>query len=65
LNPQAEQRHTACMRYISAPQRSQIVWSAGSGRDEDALPVFGAGTGARAVLDEKGESGIGEIIAHA
>jgi hypothetical protein len=30
LNPQAGQRHTACIRYISAPQRSQgILASAG------------------------------------
>jgi len=25
LKPQAGQRHTACIRYISAPQRSQSV----------------------------------------
>ena len=27
LKPQAEQRQTACMRYISAPQRSQSILS--------------------------------------
>lgn len=27
LKPQAEQRHTACMRYISALHRSQSIFS--------------------------------------
>jgi hypothetical protein len=31
LNPQAGQRQTACMRYISAPQRSQSVLSSAAG----------------------------------
>ena len=29
LKPQAGQRQTACMRYISAPQRSQSIFVAG------------------------------------
>jgi len=31
LNPQAGQRHTACIRYIAAPQRSHSVFSSVGG----------------------------------
>jgi protein-L-isoaspartate(D-aspartate) O-methyltransferase len=40
LNPHAEQRQTACMRYISAPHRSQSTLSAPAG-----APTFGGVTG--------------------
>ena len=36
LNPHAGQRHTACMRYISAPHRSQMVLSLAVERDAAA-----------------------------
>jgi len=65
LNPQAEQRQTACMRYISALQRSQITWSARSGTDGEAGAVVGAGSAGRGAVGGNGGSDIGEIIAHA
>jgi hypothetical protein len=41
LNPQAGQRQTACIRYISAPQRSQSVFSSPRA---DAVVVFSGET---------------------
>jgi hypothetical protein len=50
LNPQAGQRHTACMRYISAwPHRSQIIASSDwqSRRLVRVVGVSDAGCGSR------------------
>ena len=38
LKPQAEQRQTACMRYISAPQRSHTILSTVCGGEGSVLP---------------------------
>src|SRR5437868_14723322 len=52
LNPQSGQRQTACMRYISAPQRSHSVLSAlhaGVGPMAEAGRVIGRGRGSSAI----------------
>ena len=60
LNPHSGQRHTACIRYISAlPQRSQIMRSSGSadfGLATNPSAVWGGG--------DDGHSGMGGIIAN-
>jgi hypothetical protein len=43
LNPHAGQRHTACMRYISAPQRSHRVFSIRGGAGEAAAGTASVG----------------------
>jgi hypothetical protein len=40
LNPQAGQRQTACMRYISAPQRSHSILSALDAVASDGEEIF-------------------------
>jgi hypothetical protein len=52
LNPHAGQRHTACMRYISAPQRSHSVFSIRGGAGEAAAGTasVGARTTGRGVV---------------
>ncbi len=60
LNPQAGQRQTACMRYISPPQRSQsvLVSPAGGALSADFRGVIGRATGRGA-----SESAMPEIMA--
>ena len=50
LKPQSGQRQTACIRYISAPQRSQSVLSAGAG--VESLSGVMARTGWRGVSSD-------------
>jgi len=57
LNPQAGQRQTACMRYISAPQRSHSVWASVRGVAAGAVLSAEAGlTGVRGRLCACGAS---------
>ena len=63
LKPQAEQRHTACMRYISALHRSQSIFSSlVDGVQSVNLVTFG-GAGGR-VGSGRGRSDISGIIAY-
>src|SRR5262245_35804061 len=56
LNLQAGQRHTACIRYISAPQRSHFIESS-AGCDNDLLRAETTGvTISRGEFLEEGES---------
>jgi hypothetical protein len=52
LNPHDEQRHTACMRYISAPHRSHSILSS-------ALVVPGPAGSLRGVRGRGGCTGSG------
>jgi hypothetical protein len=61
LKPQAGQRQTACMRYISAPQRSQSVLSSPAGGVVSA--DFSGVIGLAAAFAVISESAIREIIA--
>src|SRR5690349_23474855 len=45
LKPQSGHRHTACMRYISAPQRSQSIWSGRGGSAFNGESGRGTGFG--------------------
>jgi hypothetical protein len=68
LNPQEGQRHTACMRYTSAPHRSQSILSLGVPGPAGTSPAPGVpGTEVSRIgvigRREGGESGMAAIIA--
>ena len=63
LKPQVEQRHTACMRYISALHRSQSIFSSLAEGMPSVNLVMVAGAGGRAASG-RGRSDISGIIAH-
>ena len=63
LKPQVEQRHTACMRYISALHRSQRIFSSLVEGVPPVRLVMVAGEGGRAESG-RGRSGISGIIAY-
>jgi hypothetical protein len=60
LNPQHAQRQTACMRYISAPQRSQSVGAsdAGAGGSEDFSGLTRAEEGSYPFVAPSEEKGV-------
>jgi hypothetical protein len=62
LKPQAEQRHTACIRYISALHRSQSIFSfrVAGGQSVDFVTFGGEGR----LAAGRGRSGISGIIAY-
>jgi hypothetical protein len=63
LKPQAGQRHTACMRYISALHRSQSIFSSlvDGGTPVTLVMVAAEGSGTEA---GRGRSDISGIIAY-
>jgi hypothetical protein len=63
LKPQAEQRHTACMRYISALHRSQSIFSSLVDEVPSVNLVMVGGEGDRAA-SSRGRSDISGIIAY-
>jgi len=57
LKPHAGQRQTACMRYISAPQRSQsvLIAAAGGVSSADLRGVIGRAAGRGASASDMGQ----------